>query len=350
MPPEQNYIEPLIWGEIIDSIKDGSCVPFLGAGVNRSTDQYQGLPLANDVALQIVKRLAGLKEKQLKDLIENSNESVRLHIEETIAALKQDPGGAEIPDDGGPLPGLLKVTLPDLARVALQVEVKVGLKSLLKHVREILKDEHIEPSPLLMKLAAMRHPDSPLDATSSPFKLIVTANYDSLLERAFDGKPKELVVQPIAGFTDDEQKELERRLSAQNIGPILYKIHGSFRDTTDDRLILTEEDYIQFISVVGRQKEGVPELVTEKLVKGTILFLGYSLQDWDFRTIYKTLIESLPKSKRPRSYAIQLKPEAYWVKYWEREGKEVTILDVDHYWFAAELERRWQKEISGSGE
>lgn len=332
-------IEPIIWEAIIDSVIAGRCVPFLGAGVNVSTENYKGLPLGSDVVLRIVKSLSGLPEDQLKELIKESNQSVKSHIDKTIDSLRQEK--KKIPDGGGPLPSLLRVTLPDLSRVALQVEIKAGLPHLMKYVREILADEGVSPSPLLQTLGTMIRKDG-----RSPFKLIVTANYDGLLERAFDGKGYELVIQPIAGFTEKDQIELQNRLAKPGIGPILYKIHGSFKksvDENDSRLILTEEDYIQFLSVVGRQDQGVPTLVSEKLINGTILFLGYSLEDWDFRTIFKTLIEPLPEIQRPKSYAIQLNPPEFWVRYWEKKG--VTILDADIYDFAEELQMQWQDQV-----
>lgn len=135
-----NIIKEIHWGAIINSLKERSCVPFLGAGVNVSTDEYQGLPLANDVALRIVRRLAGLEKKHLKELIENSSQSVKAQIENTLVSLKKE---------SGTLPTLLRVTLPDLSLVTLQVEVEVGFPRLMKYVREILSDKDVQPSPLL---------------------------------------------------------------------------------------------------------------------------------------------------------------------------------------------------------
>src|ERR1700692_3240622 len=36
-----------------------------------------------------------------------------------------------------------------------------------------------------------------------------------------------------------------------------------------------------------------------------LLFLGYSLEDWDFRTLYRGLIEVLPEDDRRTAFAIQ---------------------------------------------
>lgn len=327
---------------ILDSIQDGMCVPFLGAGVNVSSGNYKGLPLGYDVALDMVLSLTDLEKGQLQNLAQRSSKDVRLRLAQVVAGLSEqemqglsDEDLARHLESAEPLPTLFRVTLPDLARVALHVEVEQGYPNLIKKIRKILRDAECQPSPLLQTLAGL------------PLKLIITANYDRLLERAFGDKPHEVVVQPVAGFDEQDLQKIEQRLSLPS-GPIIYKIHGSFADDDnaadvpeDSRLILTEEDYIQFLSVIGQKDMGMPDLISGKLVKATILFLGYSLQDWDFRTIYKALIEPLDQWRRPQSFAIQRDPPDFWVRYWERKG--VTILDMDLYDFAEELQKRWQK-------
>jgi SIR2-like protein len=336
-------IQPSHYNLIVKRIRDGRCVPFLGAGVNISSEGYQGLPLAYDVALHMVKALTNLNKNQLEVLTKNASDDIRLRLAQAIAGLSEEQmhnlTEAAIEQHlkkAGPLPSLLRASLPDLARIALHVEVETDFDNLMDLVHEILPDKEYQPSPLLQTLALL------------PFKVLVTTNYDRLLERAFGDTPYELVVQPINGFAEQDQNNLQKQLSAPK-GPIIYKIHGSFRDNgipaptqEINRLILTEEDYIQFLSIVGRQDLGMPTLISEKMINGTILFLGYSLQDWDFRTIYKTLIEPLPEKQRPKSFAIQKNPPDFWVRYWE--SKKVTILDVDLYEFATELQKYWQNE------
>jgi len=335
-------IKPYHYNLIVERIREGRCVPFLGAGVNASSDNYEGLPLASKVGLRLAKALTNLGEKELDDLTKSAAKDIKLRVAEVVGnlskeelALLTEDAIDERLDEYEPLPSLISAALPDLSRLALHVEVENDFDYLMKLVREVLPDKEREPSPLLKTLASL------------PFELIVTTNYDRLLERAFGDKPYEKVVQPINGFSEDEQKSLGERL-ADSKDPIIYKIHGSFSDNglltdsqSSNRLILTEEDYIQFLSIVGQQGAGVPLKINEKMKHATILFLGYSLQDWDFRTIYKTLIEPLPKSQRPKSFAIQKDPPDFWVRYWDSENKKVTILDVDLYQFASELEEAW---------
>jgi hypothetical protein len=71
-----------------------------------------------------------------------------------------------------------------------------------------------------------------------PFRLIVTTNYDRLMERALEQNQQPrptIVTQPIHGFTPREQRGLRARL-AGNDGLILYKIHDTFVESNDATL------------------------------------------------------------------------------------------------------------------
>lgn len=340
-------IKPSHYNLIVERIFEGRCVPFLGAGVNVSSNEYKGLPLAYEVALHLVRGLTKkFTKEQLEELTNKAGEDVRRRVAQFVSKL-DDEQIRQLPEDviegylndAEPLPALLRATLPDLARIALHVEVEQDFEYLMKLVHEVLPDAQHQPSPLLQTLASL------------PFKLFVTTNYDRLLERAFPKDEYELLVQPVTGFSDLEQAQIQERLAEIN-KPIIYKIHGSFHDNGGaagqsqnlNRLILTEEDYIQFLSVVGREDMGVPTMVREKLVDGTILFLGYSLQDWDFRTIHKILFEPLQGRQKNKSFAIQKDPPDFWVQYWN--SKNVTILNVDLYTFATELKEYCQDYVA----
>ena len=343
-------IKPGHYNLIVQRIFEGRCVPFLGAGVNVSSNDYKGLPLAYEVSLHLVRGLTKkFTKEQLEELTNKADEDVKRRVAQLVSKLDDEQMRQmkwsdieQYLDQAEPLPSLLRASLPDLARIALHVAVEQDVDYLMNLVHEVLADAQYQPSPLLQTLVSL------------PFKLFVTTNYDRLLERAFPGNDYELLVQPVTGFTDLEQATIQDRLAAIN-KPIIYKIHGSFRDNgnpagnpqNSNRLILTEEDYIQFLSIVGREDMGVPTMVREKLVDGTILFLGYSLQDWDFRTIHKILFEPLQGRQPNKSFAIQKDPPDFWVQYWN--SKNVTILNVDLYTFATELKEYWQDFVAKKG-
>jgi hypothetical protein len=323
-PMTKTAISPLHWDLIVERIHKGFCVPFLGAGVNVSSEGYKGLPLGGEVALRLVEKLIGLENIDLKDLCEII----------THRALV-------------PYKDLTRIGLQNLARVALHVEFGTDPSYLITSLKTIIPDDECKPSPLLKTLARL------------PFQLIVTTNYDRLMEQALEDiqKPHKLIVQPIKGFDVAAQKDLQDEL-VQHTGLIVYKIHGTFpREEANakkqdkdpfSRVIITEDDYIEFLTVVGIENMGVPNLIKEKMVDSTLLFLGYSLEDWDFRTIFKGLIESLPPRAQRKSFAIQKDPPDFWVEFWKR--KNVEIYNVDLYEFAEALEQRYQTYIKASAD
>lgn len=356
-------ITDLQWNAILDSIDTESCIPFLGAGVNvsRKDPEYKGLPLGNQVALRLVRSLIDekvLNNAQLDALTSKAAEDVRLRLAQAVAGRGDQPLTREEVEEylrkSGPLPNLFRAALPDLSRVALEVQMGAGFNFLWRRLREILPDTTVEPSPLLESLAALKKSANDANRGSgvSPFQLIVTTNYDRLLERAFkaSGLNYVPVIQYTSGIEIENEKHPQKKL-ANPQGTIIYKIHGTFGEGDDQRqakaVILTEEDYIEFLSILGDPEKGVPPLIGSKMRMGsTILFLGYGLQDWDFRTIYKSMIESIEPNLRPQSFAIQKDPPDYLIRYWMR--KNVDILNVDLYEFAEELRTRWEA-FSSSG-
>src|ERR1051326_1677462 len=315
-------IKPVHWDMILRRMRKGRCVPFLGAAVNvRSRDEsypYKGLPLAEKVALDFVRTLMKLKATRFRGFPEITS---------------------HVPFENSRREDLLRLTLHNLARVALHVDVdsNFDFDYLLSLLQESLSGENT-PSKLLETIARIE-----------TLQLIVTTNYDRLMENALEKihRPYELVVQPIDGFKDAAQdwviKELPRVRDKAKL--ILYKIHGTFPDAATpktSRIIITEDDYIKFLTVIGAKDKGVPPVIRSDMVDGTLLFLGYSLEDWDFRTIYKGLIEELPPDDRRTSFAIQKDPPRFWVEYWKSKG--VVICDMDVYQFADELKKRCQDE------
>lgn len=75
-----------------------------------------------------------------------------------------------------------------------------------------------------------------------------------------------------------------------------------------------------------------------RLESSTVLFLGYSLSDWNFQVLYKVTAER--RKKQSKSYAVQFrdrtKPESdgartYWDRlaaYWAQRERDVDIINA----------------------
>jgi SIR2-like domain len=360
-------IDEFYWSMITEAIRAKTCVPFLGAAVNVQSHaqgyEYKGLPLGPEVALRLLRELLddGLEGVEIEELrhyagaaragwrllgklLANKVEGVDgKALQATIAKHEEYAHllAYEKVERAGLDEDLKRAAIINLPRVAMHFGLKArwDYTYIKRQLEVILLTEGASPSKLLATLARL------------PVRMIVTTNYDRLMEKAFDDASVSyrVVVQPIEGFNTRAGQKRVAEL-AEFDGLILYKFHGEFGasgpagtlndGTQSPRIILTEEDYIEFLSVLGKDR-AVPSLITERLADNTLLFLGYSLEDWDFRTMHKLLIDRLAKHSQRTSFAIQKDPPEFWVKYWE--SKKVLIYNIDLYEFADQLKERLER-------
>jgi hypothetical protein len=233
--------------------------------------------------------------------------------------------------------------LSELARISMYYRRQLGAKDFLDDVRaRIINDS--QPSKLLQVLATL------------PLELIVTTNYDRMMETALGAKPYMSVVQPIRGFDESDGAAIDKQLTNFD-GMRLYKLHGEFppihledadgapgkHDGRMSPIIITEEDYIQLLTVLREPLRGVPKWVQAQIRRSRFLFLGYGLEDWDFRTLYEALIAPIPEYLKPTSYAIQWDPPQFWVDYWENRGVRIYAMDIKV--FAEQLEAKYTAQF-----
>jgi hypothetical protein len=143
-----------------------------------------------------------------------------------------------------------------------------------------------------------------------PFDIVCTTNFDFLLERQYELTPR--YVYPVV---DEEQLSI----NAGSAGTLLLKLHGDLRHP--GRLIVTEADYDGFLT-------NYPLLATylsNQLITKTAMFIGYSLDDPDFRQIWHIVSERLGRTRR-MAYAIAVNARTADVTRFERRGVKVVNL------------------------
>jgi hypothetical protein len=144
-----------------------------------------------------------------------------------------------------------------------------------------------------------------------PFELVCTTNFEFLIERGYDA-----VGRYCCPIIDEDQLSTTSR-SMNSV--ILLKIHGDLHHPS--RIIATEEDYDGFI-------DKYPLLATylaNLLIGQTALFVGYSLDDPDFRTIWQVVGERLGRLRR-LAYTIAVNASPQSVARFERRGVRVINL------------------------
>ena len=136
--------------------------------------------------------------------------------------------------------------------------------------------------------------------------------------------------------------------------PLVFHLHGS--DEFVQSLVLTEDDYIDFLVNISRSRKLLPPRIEEALTNASLLFIGYRLRDINCRVIHRGLVQSMDGSLRSLSVTVQMSPpddcredagaaEKYMTSYFDD-------LNVRVYWgtaaqFARELRDRWRKFNNG---
>jgi|GEM_PF-416771 len=97
--------------------------------------------------------------------------------------------------------------------------------------------------------------------------------------------------------------------------PVVYHLHGY--EMYPRSLVLSEDDYLDYLLALSQDtnanKPLIPLYLRTALEESSLLLLGYRLQDWDFRILYRGLINTqhsrLRMLDRNYSIALQLDPE-----------------------------------------
>jgi formylglycine-generating enzyme required for sulfatase activity len=189
-----------------------------------------------------------------------------------------------------------------LDRVAQYYADTIDKADLLQYVCQRIREARQEPMETHQLIAAL------------PFKIIVSTNYDCLIERALEaaGQPFNVIV------TDKQVGSWDERVVN------LLKIHGCV--TQWESMVITEDDYWEFF-------ERRPEIATNlraEAARRSLLFVGHGLGDDDFNRIYLEVTRNLGEF-RHKSYAVQLDPNRADVVRWEKKKLEIISADAARF-------------------
>lgn len=221
---------------------------------------------------------------------------------------------------------------PDLAKVAQYYDVVGGREALDGELHGIFNCDY-PLTPLHTFLAEVPKP-----------LLIVTTNYDDLIERAFDAKGRayDVVIHttnPTMGDrllwrhhdSDTVNEVIANKLDIDlDAVTVIYKMHGAVdRENPErDQYVITEDDYIDFLTRMTKNK-AIPVIFAEPFQTKHFLFLGYGLRDWNLRVVLNKIEKDLRRQKGVRSWAIQYNPSPLEQRFWQERGVEVYDKTLD---------------------
>ena len=240
----------------------------------------------------------------------------------------------------------------ELTRVSEYVSMTTGSGALYEHLHSLFNRDY-PPTPLHTLLAQV---PALIRTKGFPpkYQLIVSTNYDDLVERAFvdAGEPFDLVTyiadgphrgkflhaNPAGGSTVIEIPNQYRDLSLER-RTVILKIHGAVDraapDGENDSYVITEDHYIDYLTRTELANL-IPVTLAAKLRKSHFLFLGYGLRDWNLRVILHRIAGEQKLSFK--SWAIQRQPTDLDHEFWRK--RDVDILDLDLARYVAALRAR----------
>ncbi|RHW23347.1 CHAT domain-containing protein [Nocardioides immobilis] len=145
-----------------------------------------------------------------------------------------------------------------------------------------------------------------------PAPIYVTTGWTDLLQDALRecDPPRKPVTMtfPWNSQSGKRQAELTEEPSVER--PLVYHLFGRFQDRRS--LVLTEDDYFAWLKAWIARRDDIPSDIGEALNLQSLLFLGFRLDDWDFRVVFQS-IKSFEGSElnlqRNRHAGVQLSPE-----------------------------------------
>ncbi len=176
--------------------------------------------------------------------------------------------------------------------------------------------------------------------------LIITTNYDCLMESALDALDIPYAVlamnrkgKIVVRFSKDDEKLKKANppgypdkffLTRARPMVVLYKIHGCLYkelDKNNDGIVITDDDYVDFISRMSKNEGAIPSYVGGLLQSLPFLFLGYSLNDWNVRSIFNMLVERRGKEDDVQDYSVMLSCNKYEEVFFRKN--QIIIIQSD---------------------
>jgi hypothetical protein len=194
-------------------------------------------------------------------------------------------------------------------------------------------------------VAAARRARDPLEPykviAELPLPIYITTNFNALLSSALKeaGKDPQVVLCPWNEYVEQAESIYDREPEyfPSPERPLVYHLFGQFDEP--DSVVLTEDDYFDFLIGVTSNNKLVPPAVRRALTDTALLFLGFQMDDWNFRVLFRSIISRQGGGRRDRyaHIAAQIEPEEGRILEPERARRYLENYfskgaDISIYW------------------
>jgi tetratricopeptide (TPR) repeat protein len=164
--------------------------------------------------------------------------------------------------------------------------------------------------------------------STRPWRAIFTTNYDNGIERAYELNPHTIQNPVVATVTVD----------VGTINPMIevpvYHLHGALFGVHEPHIIITENDYGTF----RERRKMLFDLLKKELLTSTILYIGYSHNDSNWKLLVNELISDMQNGTRPMSYRISPATPAIDKEILRSMGVATIDADLQQFVRAARIE------------
>ena len=229
---------------------------------------------------------------------------------------------------GYPMDPNSRDSLPQVAQyVAVDQDVSTMQRALIDHLAAEVRRR-------FGRLLPLDHENTPLDElisavgqqlgtdpvtqplrvlASFPLPIYITTLFGNFLADALKAAGKDPVVEMCRWNDYLEQQpaifEREPDYRPTPERPLVYHLFGRLADP--DSLVLTEDDYFDYLIGVTSRNDLIPGVVRRALTDSALLFLGFDLDDWDFRVLFRSIMSREGSGRRAKyaHVAAQIDPE-----------------------------------------
>lgn len=148
-----------------------------------------------------------------------------------------------------------------------------------------------------------------------PIPVFITANVDNLIASTLRevGKEPQVVISPWREYIYKYESIFDREpdYTPTPDRPLVYHLFGRLDDP--ESVVLTEDDYFKYLIGITKNNNRIPTSVRHALTNTALLFLGFQLNDWNFRVLFQSLLTQAGRAARERPQfahiSVQIEPE-----------------------------------------
>jgi hypothetical protein len=312
--PEFTRDSDFTWRSLIDAINEGGCTPILGPGLAEGM-----LGSRSEIASRWVNRwLMPISATNRRDL-----PKVTQYLR--VRTARHEPAQQ-----------LRRHLAADLAQ----------------RYRDELPAELVGPNPEpIMAWTGERfrkREDDPFRVLADlELPLYVTTSWTNLLEDALRAADRTPTIYHFdwRHITYPDEKKPPPEPTVEK--PLVIRLFGDLNDP--ESLVLSEDDHFEWLTQFVSEREEVISKhlgLSRPLTRQPLMFLGFGLDDWDFRIVFHAL-KSFPSQNKSTNVGVQISPESTTIdseaaqEYLERYfGEQVRLFWGMPESFLHELQRR----------